>query len=65
MQDHHLLDAEAGELDRVKEFLSYVKTPEKHERMAADMLDMMAKVWVTKSSMFFNYAKLARFPSIL
>jgi hypothetical protein len=43
MQDHHMLDAEPEEVPRIREFLTYIKTPEKHEKVAKFMLTMMEK----------------------
>lgn len=36
-----MLDAEPEEVPRIREFLTYIKTPEKHEKIAKVMLDMM------------------------
>lgn len=43
MQDHHMLDAEPEEVPRIREFLTYIKTPEKHEKVAKFMLTMMER----------------------
>ena len=41
IQDHHMLDSEPEEVPRIREFLSYIKSPEKHEKTAKSILGMM------------------------
>jgi hypothetical protein len=43
MQDHHMLDAEPEAVARFHEFLTYIKTPEKHKQIAKSMLSLMEK----------------------
>jgi hypothetical protein len=52
MQDHHMLDAEPEEVPRIREFLTYIKTPEKHEKVAKFMLTMMEKELVRLYQIF-------------
>lgn len=44
LQDHHLLNCEPAVIERVQEFLSYIKTPERHERAASRMYGMIQRV---------------------
>lgn len=62
MQDHHMLDAEPEEVPRIREFLTYIKTPEKHEQNAKFMLTLMEKELVHLSMMLSYLINISLLP---